>query len=79
MIYKEELRKSETELNKLNKVYRSEVKELSDQLGYLREQIAAQKTMMQKMADYVSLLEGQIDQFQDRLKRDDERNENGCY
>ncbi|MFT5569665.1 MAG: putative nucleic acid-binding Zn-ribbon protein [Cyclobacteriaceae bacterium] len=79
MIYKEELRKSETELTKLNKVYRSEVKELSDQLEYLKEQIAAQETMMQKMVDYVSLLESHIDQFQDRLKLDDERNENGCY
>ena len=60
LIFREELAKEKAEKQRLRKEYEATLDELTGELNYLREQIAAQHTMIETAVAYATRLEKEI-------------------
>ncbi|HAA11444.1 MAG TPA: hypothetical protein DCE41_06970 [Cytophagales bacterium] len=68
LIFREELQKQKAENLRLKKAYDDELSHLSDELRELREQITAQRSMMETTVDYAIRLEKELAHLKKQVK-----------
>ena len=68
LIFKEELQKQKEENRKLKEVYEQKLGDFSEELCVLREQITAQRTMLETTVEYAMRLEKELVETKKNLK-----------
>jgi molecular chaperone GrpE (heat shock protein) len=72
LIFREELKKTELEKERLKAVYDLKLREVNKELALLKEQIDSQQTMLRSTLDYATRLEEELDNLQKRIHSDKE-------
>ena len=70
LIFREELKKGEIERLRLKSEYTARVRDMNQELAYLKEQITAQQTMMQTTVAYATRLEEELDELRKQIHND---------
>lgn len=60
LIFREELKKIQKQKIELQEQYEHEVNDLTEEIGFLKEQISSQRTMMQLAVDHAKRLETEL-------------------
>ena len=60
LIFREELKKIQKQKSELQEQYEHEVNDLTEEIGFLKEQISSQRTMMQLAVDHAKRLETEL-------------------
>jgi hypothetical protein len=60
LIFREELKKIQKQKSVLQEQYEHEVNELTEEIGFLKEQISSQRSMMQMAIDHAKRLEAEL-------------------
>ncbi len=68
--YKDQLRRSKEEKEKLKKEYESKINSLNDETLFLKEKIQAQHTMIEQSIENVMRLEQQLKSFDMEISKD---------
>ena len=70
LIFREEMKKGEIEKLRLKAEYAAKIKDMNQELAYLKEQIASQQSMMQTTVAYATRLEEELDKLRKQIHND---------
>lgn len=70
LIFREELKKGEIERLRLRSEYTTKIRDMNQELAYLKEQITAQQSMMQTTVAYATRLEEELDELRQQIHAD---------
>jgi len=73
LIFRAELKRVELEKEKIRKLYEDRLAAMGNELGYLKEQIAAQEGMLKTAFEYASKLEKEMKCLRSEMKIDQRR------
>ena len=70
LIFREELKKGKIERLRLKSEYTTKIRDMNQELAYLKEQITAQQSMMQTTVAYATRIEGELDELRQQIHND---------
>jgi len=79
MIFREELHRVKLEKKKLKEEYEQYIQQMNQEISFLKEQIDSQHQMLSNSIDYANRLENQLEYFQGKLLKDEQRLREGIH
>ncbi len=73
LIFREELKKAELEQLRLRSEYKVKVRDMNQELAYLKEQIESQQLMMQTTTAYATRLEEELNELRQQIHNDKQK------
>ncbi len=78
LIFREELKKAELAKLRLQTEYQAKIRNMNQELAYLKEQISSQQSMMKTTIDYATRLEEEMEELQQQINHD-KKNANNSH